>query len=254
MSVPVVEEQPRSLLKQFQAAAGADLRILSLLHRQELDTATLEALQAADFPQELGLCLRSQQGLDALALLTQAMTELRPDQITLDELAADFATIYLLHGYRASPYESVWRDEEQLERQLPMFEISQFYRQHGLAVADRQTMPDDHLSLQLEFIAYLCEHAQTEDDLQQAADFMDTHLLLWLDEFARRVASRCATPFYAGLAALSAAYINELRDSLAHLTGQPRPDPAEQTLQAGKSQAKTQEIPLQYVPGAAPSW
>ncbi len=189
-------------------------------------------------------------------MMTQAITELSVplESAILDELAVDFANIYLSHGYRASPYESVWRDEEQLERQLPMFEISQIYRQHGLAAADRQTMPDDHLSLQLEFIAYLCEQAQDKADLQQAADFMDAHLLLWIDEFARCVSSRCATLFYAGLAALSASYIDELRDDLARITDKPRPDLAEAALSTGKSHAEAQEIPSQYIPGAAPSW
>ena len=254
MTVLVLEDQPSSLLEQFQAAVTSDLKVLSLLHRQELDAATLQALQEAEFPQGLGLQVRSQRGLDALKMLQQAIVELRSDQAMLDELAADFANIYLLHGYRASPYESVWRDEEQLERQLPMFEISQVYRKHGLKAANRQTMPDDHLSLQLEFIAYLFEHAEAETDLLEAAQFMDAHILLWVDEFANRVSSRCMTMFYAGLTVLTAAYVNELRDSLVHITGRDRPSPEEQTLQAGKPQNKSQEMPVQYIPGAAPSW
>ena len=39
-----------------------------------------------------------------------------------DELAADFAAIYLTHGLSASPYESVWLDEEGLAMQGPMFQ------------------------------------------------------------------------------------------------------------------------------------
>ncbi len=252
MSIAVAEEQPSSLLEQFQIAVAADLSALSLLHRQEVDAALLGDLRTADFPQSLGLHLRSQKGQDALAMMTQAITELSVplESAILDELAVDFANIDLTHGCRAAPNESVWCDEEQLERQLPMFEISQIYRQHGLAAADRQTMPDDHLSLQLEFIAYLCEQAQDAADLQKIADFMDAPVLLWIDKFAHCVSSRSATLFYAGLAALSASYLDELRDDLAHITGKSRPSLTETT----PSQAAAQEMPLQYIPGVAPSW
>jgi TorA maturation chaperone TorD len=198
------------------------------------------------------LTLSNPKGNDALTMMKQAMLELPAplDQAELDTLAADFASIYLTYGYRASPYESVWRDEEQLERQVPMFEIGALYRQHGLVVANRQTMPDDHISLQLEFIAYLCEHAASEADLQAAADFMDQHLLLWIEDFAHCIAARCETLFYAGLVALTASYVDTLRDCLAHITGQPRPDLT--ALEAEKPAVP--EVPLKFMPGIAPSW
>jgi TorA maturation chaperone TorD len=49
--------------------------------------------------------------------------------------------------------------------------------------------------------------------------------LRWIEEFAERVADRCSTRFYAGLALLTAAYLDELRDLLARLLDQPRPAP-----------------------------
>ena len=51
-----------------------------------------------------------------------AVAELDDDAATLDELAADFAAIYLNNAYGASPYESVWLHDEHLACQQPMFD------------------------------------------------------------------------------------------------------------------------------------
>lgn len=247
---------PVSALDQFCAEVADDLVVLAYLHSRELTAATLARLKHAEFPKGLSLILDSQAGRAALELLDRAMAELTPpfDDATLDSLAVDFANIYLLYAYRASPYESVWLDDEQLERQQPMFEVSAAYRRHGLMAASRRTMPDDHLSLQLEFIAHLLRRTAENADLpREAADFMDYHLLRWLDRFAKRVVARSQTPFYAGLAALTSAYCDELRTLIAMVLDQPRPTPEEieQRLHPLDPQPV---IPIKFIPGATPSW
>jgi len=48
-------------------------------------------------------------------------------------------------------------------------------------------------------------------------------VLRWLPLFSNRVAHRCATSFFAGIATLTAAYCEELRDLMAELLEEPRP-------------------------------
>jgi TorA maturation chaperone TorD len=62
-----------------------------------------------------------------------------------DDLAADYAGIYLTHAMRAAPYESVWRDEDQLMMQAPTFAVREFYTRHGMVVQNWRHQPDDHL-------------------------------------------------------------------------------------------------------------
>ncbi len=189
-----------------------DLRTLAWLHTTERDPATWLALHAAGFPE--GLVAVPADGPEAQAM-DQALAQLRSDaaadpQATADQLAVDFADIYLTHALRASPYESVWRDEDHLVMQGPTFEVRQFYREHGVVVTDRHTMPDDHLAHQLEFIARLLDQGQAA----AAAKFMDAHLMLWLPDFATRVAARAATPVYALLALLTLRACQNLRAQL----------------------------------------
>ncbi len=240
-------------LAVFREVVALDLNMLAALHHTELDDVLLEHLAMAGFPEHIGLRLVGAEGLQALDLMCKAMTELStpvPAPV-LDELAADFAAIYLNYVYHASPCESVWLDQENLAMQTPMFEVRELYRRLGLAAADWRARPDDHLVLELQFLAALFqdEHPQA---LTEAARFLDLHLLRWLPQFGSRVAARCATPFYAGAARLTAAYCDELRDLLAMILGEPRPGSDE--VAASMPQQASEAAPVTFVPGLAPSW
>jgi hypothetical protein len=74
-----------------------------------------------------------------------------PDAALLDELAADFAAIYLTGAFGASPSESYWLSDDHLVCQDAMFDLRKLYAENGLAVPDWRKRPDDHLVFQLQF-------------------------------------------------------------------------------------------------------
>ncbi len=236
------------------SAVAHDLMALAVLHHGELDTALVEDLRCTGFPNGLRLQLRSDQGQEAVSLVGESLQALPEtvDKAALDELAADYADIYLTHALGASPCESVWIDEEGLAMQEPMFQVREYYRRHGLNVRDWRKRSDDHLVHQLQFLSLLFARAGREH-LVEAARFMDEHLLRWLPGFAARVASRCATPLYAGLAMLSMAYADELRDLLAEILGESRPS-AEEIEERMRPRVTAEVPPPAYVPGAGPTW
>jgi TorA maturation chaperone TorD len=233
---------------------ASDLRTLARLHACEPERALLDELRTAPMQAWLALVLRADDACAALTLLDQALAALPTpiDDRTLDELAVDYANIYLTHGYRASPTESVWLDEESLIHQEPMFAVRRWYHHYGLAAENWRQRPDDHLILQLQFLAHLLELEDRPHALLDAARFMDQHLLCWIGDFAGRVAERCHTPYYAGLALTTAAHLEALRDLLTEITGEERTVPAEQA--AGHGRAQAAEAPAAYVPGSGPSW
>ena len=209
-------------LKDFCSAVALDLVALAQLHDRELDSDTVDALQHERFPLSLAFRLHSDRGRAVLDTLASAVAKLSDDAEERDEMAADFAAIYLTYGLRASPCESVWLDEDGLAMQEPMFEVRRDYARRGLQVPDWRVRPDDHLVFQLQFVATLLE--DTDDAaLVEAARFLDDHTLRWLPDFADRVAQRASTPFYAALAVLTATYLDELRDTIALVLNQPRP-------------------------------
>jgi TorA maturation chaperone TorD len=239
-------------------AVAADLRTWALLHDRELDRETLEALRDGPAQGCLGLILRSEAARRALDLLDSALAEL-PAQIdpnTLDDLAAEYANIYLTYAYRASPNESVWFDDDGLERQEAMFALRKVYRRHGLMAREWSKRSEDHLVLQLEFLAHVFEAVPPLEAGTLAADFLDRHLLTWVGQFAGRVEERSASSVYVGLLLATAAYLEELRDLLAETTGQERATLPAESRQDGRSanetdQARSDEA---YLPGAGPGW
>lgn len=236
-------------------ALSEDLLTLAQLHDRELDQNTIHELWKVGYEDFLALQPQSSRAQDALMLFREGLTEIPTAlcQETMDLLAADFADIYLNFGLRTSPCESVWLDEDNLAMQGPMFAVRDCYRRHGLAVEDWRKRTDDHLVNELRFIAYLVETGE-EGKLREAAQFLDDHPLRWIDGFASRVAQRSATRLYAGLAMVTAAYLDELRDLLALLLDEPRP--SEEEIDARHQDENpvpvAQEGP--YVPGTAPSW
>jgi TorA maturation chaperone TorD len=185
--------------------AAEDLRTLAWLHASERSPQVLTQLYTNGFPSELTLVAADNAWMLAMNEALGAISGHASDPVipasTEDDLAVDFAAIYLTYGLRASPNESVWRDEDHLVLQEPTFAVRDFYRRHGMQATDWRQRADDHIVTELEFIATLLERGE----LREAARFLKTHLLTWLPLFARQVGARAATPFYAALAGLTLA-------------------------------------------------
>lgn len=238
----------------FADALADDAESLAALHDREPDAGMIDALRHVGFPANLGLLPGNERAEDAWRFMAAAVAELpeAPDAATLDELATEYAAIYLTGAYGASPCESVWLDDERLVCQAPMFALRDLYAKAGLAGADWRTRPDDHLVLQLLYVAHALREANDDDDRRALAAMLDEHLLRWLPDFAARVAARAALPFHAGLAALTAAWCDGLRDALAGILGEPRPSAGQIAARTAKPQPEA--VPLSYLPGMGPSW
>lgn len=238
---------------EFAAAVASDLDVLASLHDREPAGTIVEALKKAPIEAQLGLVLVSEPALSALAAFALAVDDvpLPVTEAALDELAAGYADVYLRYAYRAAPEESVWLTEEGLQQQGPMFAAREFYRRNSLRSTDWARRPDDHLVVELRFLSQLIESARDKAAFEEAARFLDCHLLRWVKRFAVRLVQANAPNWYAALALLTASYLEELRDHLADLTGLERPK-VEPPRTGKPAPAAEQDGP--YVPGIAPSW
>jgi len=240
------------------AALAEDIETLALLHDVELTADVVAALKSVGFPANLGLSPSGEAGQGASEMMRMAVAALpaQPDANRLDELAADYAAIYLTAAFGASPSESYWLSDDHLVCQDAMFDLRALYAAHGLAAPDWRTRPDDHLVFQLQFVARRIAVAATPGDWRALAEMLDLHLLRWLPDFSRRVAERCDTMFYAALALLTDVWLQQVRDLIAAHLGEPRPTAEEIAARLGSQrQEEPTTAPLRFVPGAAgPSW
>ncbi|MFC1759002.1 molecular chaperone [Planctomycetota bacterium] len=272
MNNTAATEAAATFEESLRSLAAGDLLELAYLQEHEVSEETLRELCAVGFPDSLGVQIDGDKAEQVCQLVRDSLQEIarllnvdngksgRPDeevesgvsqptdsrpqnkQELLDELAGDYAAIYLNYSLGVSPCESVWFDEDGLVYQEPMFQVRNIYRHYGLEAEDWRRRSEDHLVLQLLFISHLMGQ-EGHAPLRDAATFLDEHTLRWIDKFAERVATRCYTSFYGSVALLTAAYLDQLRDCLAEVLGESRPSP-EDIEQRLETRAK-QEQPAQ---------
>lgn len=143
------------------------------------------------------------------------------DELLLD-LARDFCYFFLI-GVESVPHsESVYLSPDHLEKQEPRDEVLELYRQVGFQISEDFKEPEDHIALELEFMARLSHlimvalDADNYEDANVLIDtrkrFMEEHLVKWVPAFCKflgEAAQKKGSPFYEGIAYLTSGLINE---------------------------------------------
>lgn len=234
-----------------------DLEALIRLHDREMDGMALAAMKAADFPFCLSLPPAGEAGEEAYTNLQAALAAI-PQPATgaiLDDLAADYAAIYLNNAIGASPLESVWLDNDHLACQHSMFELRELYAAAGLAVSDWRKRYDDHLVCQLQFLRHCL--LQEGSNWEAIANFIDEHLGYWLPDFAGRVTQFGKTDFYAGVAQVTYVWLERLRQLIGEIHALPRPsrETLNDRIRRKLALDKAEVAPIKFMPGVqGPSW
>ena len=91
-------------------------------------------------------------------------------------------------------------------------------------------------------------------DLKAAAQFLDQHLLRWIDRFADQLKKAEATPYFVTLAGLTVAYIDEIREHLERLTGLARATSVPAASKNDKAAASKYKEMSPFHPGRGPGW
>jgi len=249
-------------------ALSEDAATLALLNDREATPDMLAELKAIGFPNNLGMLPRNEKGRTVFEVMKDTVSLLPdvPDVAFMDNLAADYAAIYLTGALDVSPFESFWLSDEHLLCQEPMFEMRNLYTAEGLTVPDWRQRPDDHLVYELQFLSrrlkWLADGmannnvVATRNEWRSLAMLLDQHLLRWLPDFAIRVTQRCDTAFYGALALITDAWCQQLRDVIALHLGEPRPSKEEvEAMLRPQLTGEARPEPLQFMPGSGgPSW
>ena len=195
-------------------------RFLSRLYVLEVDGELLDALCKIKAPAECP----DEDMAEGYGMMTSFLKESRErdTQAVLDDLAVDYARIFLsagvAQGKAAFPYESVYTSRKHLMMQDSRNEVAALYAAKGVTPAeDMYRMPEDHLGLLLEYMALLCEECaaclpsgngeRVKASLAEQQAFLKEHLNNWAPAFAGEVQKYAATDFYKGLAKLTKGFL-----------------------------------------------
>ena len=147
-----------------------------------------------------------------LGLLRQFCAAWREDE--LDALQQDYFKLFIGPGHLlAAPWESVYRSPDHLLFDAQTIQVRRAYQRFGMPIPHLYAEPDDHLGLELRFVAYLCalgleaidKHQPNVLDavLAEIRRFQSQHLLQWVPECLRLVIENASSDYYRGCAHLA---------------------------------------------------
>ncbi len=137
-----------------------------------------------------------------------------------DDVQADYTRLFIGPGQVLTPpWESVYFSEERLTFQEETLDVRNWYKQFGLQAAKVYNEPDDHIGLELEFIAHLAtmgldaleknDAAAFDKSLDAQRGFLAEHLLKWAPDWCEQVQSRANTNFYRGISLVTRGALEE---------------------------------------------
>lgn len=155
-------------------------------------------------------------------LLAKSVRKMNKDNLI--DYEVDYARIFLAagvaQGLAAFPYESVYTNKKHLMNQEAGEDVTILYAAKGLcARPDMYKIPNDHIGLEFEYMARLCDSAQKhategeqsrlEQDISEQKNFCDAHLKRWVPTFCSDVIKYAQTDFYKAVGMLCRGFICE---------------------------------------------
>ncbi len=191
-------------------------RVTGSIYQLELTPQSLAELKSVKFPEDT-----SNDGLNAAsAKLNAAVAKL--DDSELDELAADYARIFLSAGVTggkaAFPYESVYTSPQRIIMQDAYEAVYKVLKGLGLKPAN-EDLYADHMGIELEIMSHLSGKTSeaikadridtAEKLLADQKKFLSEHLLNWCDKFFYDQSFYASTDFYKAVGEFTNAFLVE---------------------------------------------
>ncbi|WP_195892896.1 TorD/DmsD family molecular chaperone [Bacillus massiliigorillae] len=168
---------------------------------QKFYAGQLNQLSESQWKELIG-CIKQ----DSLTLEQESITEgiqtlLNFSTQDLADLQYDFNRLFVgPMELEASPYESTYRSENGAVMQYYTLAVRRFYEDAGLTLVNKNSDPDDHLALELEFICYLLENGlEDEQYMKLYNDFLQKHLFHWVEEHCELVQEKTSNNVIIGM-------------------------------------------------------
>ncbi|MHC1711332.1 MAG: molecular chaperone [Solidesulfovibrio sp.] len=205
-------------------------RFLGRLYKIEADQALLDRMAGMSFPVGCG-----EDELDKGYRMLAGFLR-QPGLDPLTDLAVDYARVFLgagitKNGFAAYPYESVYTSPARLVMQDARDKVLAEYRAKGLDKIESLDVPEDHVALELAFMAHLCRETgqalaakdwpALSASLHKQKDFLAQHLLNWVPTFCADVLQCAGTDFYKAVAGITNAYLRMEQAIIEDLIAEP---------------------------------
>jgi TorA maturation chaperone TorD len=234
---PELEQASATHIQKVNVARAAIYNFLSRAFKVEIDEKFLESIVAIEPTiralgdsqnvEEIEELEKGSRELHEFALQVKALKDDERRKL-LEDLAVEYASLFLGVGQKhVSLAESTYLGKEHLLYEEPYNEIIQAYKSLGFEKEKDFHEPEDHLAVEFEFMAMLCQWtSQTleKEDVESTLaylnlqrEFLRDHLLKWVPDLCRKLEGAAANGFYKALAHLTFGFItieNEMPDHM----------------------------------------
>lgn len=143
-----------------------------------------------------------------------------PQEATLD-VKADYTRLFASAArLPVSPWESVYYSEERQLFQESTLDVRAWYHRFGLEIINLRNEPDDHIGLELAFLAHLARSAlqaleqedrrEMQNLLEAQRQFSRKHLLGWAPMWCDQMVEYARTSYYRGMALILRGALHQL--------------------------------------------
>jgi TorA maturation chaperone TorD len=212
------------------AARAATYRIVQNLFGNEPDIEFLTKLAGSKTREVLAIFSQGEGEYGcALEKLYAVLYEGLEDSEAFEtKLENNFTRLFIGPGnVEAAPWESLYMGNESTLFQLSTLEVRKVYVAQGFIPRQYPNVADDHIALELDFMAALAKRAEVsfvEGDYQRAAeylvvskDFLEQRLLVWVPTFVRTLHAAKSSYFYRDIGGLLKTFLPIDRQALNEL-------------------------------------
>ncbi|MBK8899681.1 MAG: molecular chaperone TorD family protein [Anaerolineaceae bacterium] len=178
------------------------------------DSALLKPVIEGDLFGEAPFASDSPEVVEGLSLLQQWREQYQQPTLhkeVLTEVQVDYMRLFAItERLPLAPWESFYGNDERLLFQECMLDVRNWYARFGLELINVHREPDDHIGLELLFVAHLAQLGlkavednnafNLEQVLAAQRGFLTNHLLTWAPQWCDQMVHHARTDYYRGLA------------------------------------------------------
>lgn len=159
----------------------------------------------ANFPIEASANSQLESGLEQLINSTSKLEELHTEE-AIESVMYEYTDLFIGLGVpKAAPIESFYRSDKKMIFGETTFEMKNMLNEHGLESIEKDRQPEDHLGMQLLFVAMLTEKLLTLEEeehmdiIREQIPFIGMHLIAWIPDLCADAKEHGSVGFYGGL-------------------------------------------------------
>jgi TorA maturation chaperone TorD len=205
----------QEILEEWLKGREIIYRLLARLYREGPGQDIIKPLLTEDTLAQLAQGEANEESRKGCRMMDEELKAQENLEAYEAKLRQDYTRLFIGPGeIKAPPWESVYRSRERLLFGEETLAVRKFYQSFGVSIKNLYREPDDHLSLELEFMSWLCGKALEELPggewkryLEGQEKFLREHLLEWVPAFTKDMENNAETAFFRGLASFTRGFL-----------------------------------------------